>query len=77
MIAQASRVGMGVGRFSCPLRGVGVVVMPDAGLHTMRHVESVCKVLLGASVLRVLVPDVTVGVLIDYHCVVLATVPTC
>jgi len=36
MIVQASGLGMGVGRFPRPLRGVGVLPMPDAGLDTMR-----------------------------------------
>jgi len=31
MIAQACGLGMKVGRFSRPLRGVGVLAMPDAG----------------------------------------------
>jgi hypothetical protein len=35
MIAQASGLGMGVGKFSRPLRGVGVLAMPDAWLDTM------------------------------------------
>jgi len=30
---------MGVGRFSRPLRGVGVIAMPDAGLDTTQCVE--------------------------------------
>jgi hypothetical protein len=42
---------MGVGRFSRPLRGVGVLAMPDAGLDTTRRVESVCVIPLGAGVL--------------------------
>ena len=42
MIARASGFGMRVGRFSRPLRGVGVLAMPDAGLDTTRRVESVC-----------------------------------
>ena len=71
MIARASGLGMGVGRFSRPLRGVGVLLaMPDAELDTTRHVESVCMVLLGAGVLRLLVPGVAVGVIIDRRCVV-------
>jgi len=70
MIARASGFGMGVGRFSRPLRGVGVLAMPDAGLDTMRRVESVCMVPLGAGVLRLLVPGVAVGVIIDSRCVV-------
>ena len=69
MIARASGFGMGVGRFSRPLRGVGVLAMPDAGLDTTRRVESVCMVPLGASVLRLLVPGVAVGVIIDSRCV--------
>jgi len=51
MIARASGLGMGVGRFSRPLRGVGVLAMPDAGLDTMRRVDSVCEVPQGAGVL--------------------------
>jgi hypothetical protein len=69
MIAWASGFGMGVGRFSRPLRGVGVLAMPDAGLDTTRRVESVCMVPLGAGVLRLLVPGVAVGVIIDSRCV--------
>jgi len=69
MIAQASGFGMGVGRFLRPLRGVGVLVMPDAGLDTTRRVESVCVIPLGAGVLRLLVPGVAVGVIIDRRCV--------
>jgi len=34
MIARASGLGMGVGRFSTLPRGVGVLPMPDAGLDT-------------------------------------------
>jgi len=65
MIAQGSRLGMGVGRFSRPLRGVGVLAMPDAGPDTIPHVQSVCEVPLGAGVLRLLGPGVAVGVIID------------
>jgi len=43
--------------------------MPDAGLDTTRRVESVCEVPLGAGVLRLLVPGVAVGVIIDHRCV--------
>jgi len=60
MIAQASGFGMGVGRFSKSLRGVGVLAMPDAGLDTTRRVESVCMVPLGGGVVRLLVPGVVV-----------------
>ena len=51
MIAQASGLGMGVGRFSRLLSGVGVLAMLDAGLDTMRHIGSTCEVPLGAGVL--------------------------
>jgi hypothetical protein len=62
---------MGVGRFSRPLRGVGVLLaMPDAELDTMRRVESVCMVPLGAGVLRLIVPGVAIGAIIDRRCVV-------
>jgi hypothetical protein len=70
MIARASGFGMGVGRFSTPLRGVGVLAMPDSELDTTRRVESVCMVPLGAGVLRLLVPGVAVGVIIDRRCLV-------
>jgi len=69
MIARASGLGMGVGRFSRPLRGVGVLAMPDAGLDTTRRIESVCVIPLGPGVLRLLVPGVAVGVIIDRRCV--------
>jgi len=65
MIAWASGLGMGVGRFSRPRRGVGVITMPDAGLDTTRWVE----VPPGADVLRLLVPGVAVGVFVDRRCV--------
>jgi hypothetical protein len=61
---------MGVGTFSRLLRGVGVPGMPDAGLNTMRHIESVCMIPLGTGVLRLLSPGVAVGVIIGCHCVV-------
>ena len=69
MITWASGLGVGEGRFSGPQSGVGVLAMPDAGLDTMRRVESVCMVPLGAGVLRLLVPGVAVGVIIDRRCV--------
>jgi len=69
MIARASGFGMGVGRLSRELRGVEVLAMPDAGVDTTWRVESVCMVLLGAGVLRLLVPGVEVGVIIDRRCV--------
>ena len=65
MIARASGLGMGVGRFSTPQRGVGVLAMLDAGLDTTRRVD----VPPGAGVLRLRVPGVAVGVFIDRRCV--------
>jgi hypothetical protein len=69
MIARDSGSWMGVGRFSRPLRGVGVLAMPDAEVVPTRCVESVCVISLGAGVLRLLVPVVAVGVSIDHRCV--------
>jgi hypothetical protein len=56
---------MGVGRFARPLRGVGVVAMVDAEQDATRRIESVSMVPLGAGVLRLLVPGIAVGVIID------------
>jgi len=47
MIMWASGLGMGVGWFSKPLRGVAVIALLNVGLDTARHVE----VSLGAAVL--------------------------
>jgi hypothetical protein len=69
MIARASGLEMGVSRFSRPVREVGVLAMPDAGLDTTRCIESVCMVPLGAGVLRLLLPGVVVGVIIARRCV--------
>ena len=69
MIARASGFVIGVGRFSRPLGGVEVLAMPDPGLNTTRHIESVCMVPLAAAVLRLLVPRMAVGVIIDSRCV--------
>jgi hypothetical protein len=69
MIVRDSGFGIGMCRFSSPLRAVGVLAMPDAGLDTTRRVESVCMVPLGGGVLRLLVPAVAVGVIIDSCCV--------
>jgi hypothetical protein len=38
MIARAYAFEIAVGRFSRPLRGMEMLVMPDAGLDTTRHV---------------------------------------
>jgi len=65
MITRASRLGMGAGRFSRLLRGVGVLAMPDAELDTTRRVESIYQVPPGAGLLRLLVTGVAVGVFID------------
>jgi hypothetical protein len=43
--------------------------MPDAGLDRMQRVESVCMVPLGAGVLRLLLPGMAVGVMVDRRCV--------
>jgi hypothetical protein len=69
IIMQASRLEIGVGRFSRPVRGVGVLTMPDAGLDTTGCVESVWEVPLGAGVLWQLVSGVVVGVFIENQCV--------
>jgi hypothetical protein len=60
---------MGVGRFSSPLKGVGVLAMPDAELDTTRRIESVFVIPLGAGVFRLLDASVEVGVIIDRRCV--------
>jgi len=69
MIARASAFDMRVGWFSGPLSRVGVLAMSDAGLDTMRCVESVCVVPLGAGVLQLLVPGLGVEVFIERRCV--------
>jgi hypothetical protein len=48
MIVRPSGLEIRVGRFSRQLRGAGVLALPDAGLDTTRHVESVCNVPPGA-----------------------------
>jgi hypothetical protein len=69
MLSRDSGLGMGVGKFTRPLGGVGVLAMPDVGLDTMRRVETVCKAPPGVCVLRLLVPSLAVGVCIDFRCV--------
>jgi hypothetical protein len=69
MIARSSGFGIGVVRFSGPLRGVGVLAMPDARLDTTRRDESICMVPLRPGVLRLLVPGVAVGVIVERRCV--------
>jgi hypothetical protein len=73
MIGRASGLGMGVGRFSIPQRGVGVITMLDVGLDTTRRVEGP----LGAGVLRLLVSVVAVGVFVDPRCVADGVDVTC
>jgi hypothetical protein len=69
MVARAAGVGVRVGRVPRPRSGVGVLAMPDARLYTRRRVESVYEVPPGASVLRLLVPGMAVGVIVDRRCV--------
>jgi hypothetical protein len=65
MIARASGLGMGVGRFSRARRGVGVITMLHAALDTTRRIA----VRPGAGVLLLHVPAVAVGVFVDRRCV--------
>ena len=69
MVAWAFGLWLGVGRYSRPLRGVGVLAMPDVILDTTWHVNSTCDIPPGAGVLRLLVPSVVVGECIDHRCV--------
>jgi hypothetical protein len=77
MITRACGFGIRVGNFSCLEREVQVLAMPDAGLDTMQRIESVCMVPLGASLLQLLVPGVSVGVIIDRRFVVVMMKATC
>jgi hypothetical protein len=58
---------MGVGNFSSPLRGVGVLPTPDAGLDTTCHIETICEVPLGACVLQLRIYCAAGGVFIVRH----------
>jgi len=69
MIVRASGLGMGVGKYSRLLRGMRVLVMPDAGLHTTWCIESVCMVSPGAGVLQLFLCSMAVGVFINCRCV--------
>jgi hypothetical protein len=69
MVVRDSGLEMGVGRNSRLRRGVGVLAMPDARQDTTRRIESVCEVHPGAGVLRLLIPGIAVGVIIDCRCV--------
>jgi len=51
--------------------------MPDAELDTTQHVESGCMVPLGAGVLRLLVPNLAVGQIIDCRCIADGVEVTC
>jgi hypothetical protein len=62
---QASGLGMLVGRFSRPLRGVGVLALRDPGLDISQCGQSLCEVPPGAGV-----PSVRFGAYINHHCVV-------
>ena len=73
MIPWDCRLGMGIGRFSRPLKGVGVIAMPNAERNTMRCVE----VPHSAGVLRLLVPVVAVEVFINHRCVADGVEVTC
>jgi len=77
MVARASGLGMGVGRFSRPRSGVGVLAMSDARLDTTRRVDSVREVPPGAGVVRLLIPRMAVGVIIDRRCVADGVTVTC
>jgi hypothetical protein len=67
MAAWASGMVIGVGKLTRPLRGVGVLAMPDARLDTMQCGESVCEIPLGAGGVPRLLPGVGVGELIYHH----------
>jgi len=54
-----------------------VLAMPDARLVTTRCIQSLCKVLPGAGVLRLLAPSMAVGVIIDRRCVADGVTVTC
>jgi len=69
MIVWASGLRMGVGRFSRPLRAVGVLAMPDAGLVTTQHIGYLWENLPGADMQRLVVPSIAVAVFIENHCV--------
>jgi len=60
MVEQASGLRMTLGRVSRPLRGVGLLAMPDGGLDISQHIESVCKVPPGTGVLQLVVPGIAV-----------------
>jgi hypothetical protein len=63
--------------FSQPLRGEELLPILDAGLDTMRRVESSCEVPPGAGVRGLLALGVAVGVHIDCSWVVDGVDATC
>jgi len=69
IIGWAAGFRMGVARLSWRLRGVGVVPMVDAALHTTRRVNSFCEVPPGDGVLRLHVPRVAVGIFVHGRCI--------
>lgn len=69
MIGWASALVIGVGRLSRVLRGVGMILLPDAELDTMRQFHFASAVAPGAGVLQLSVPGVAAGVLFDRCCV--------
>ena len=77
MISRASGRGIGVGMFSKPPTGVGVLAMPDARLDAMWRVEYVCQVPLNDGVLRLLRPGMAFGAIIDRRWVSDAVEVTC
>jgi hypothetical protein len=68
MIVRAPGVGMGVSRYPRPVREVGVLPMLDAGLDAPRRIKSVWIVPLRTGLLRLVVPGLGVGVMIDCCC---------
>jgi hypothetical protein len=72
MIVWALGFGIGVCRFSRPLRRMDVLAMPSAGLNTMGHFKFVCEGPPGAEWL-----GVAVGVLIEGRCIVDRVDGTC
>jgi hypothetical protein len=69
MIAWICGLGMRVSRYTRSLWGVGVLAMPDMGLGTTRHVESVFEVPRGACQQRLVAPSMGVGVFVRCRCV--------
>jgi hypothetical protein len=77
MVTWDSGLGLWIGRLSRPRRGVRVLAMQDARLDPTRRVESACEVPPGACMLRLLVPGMVVGGIIDHPCVADRVTVTC